>query len=136
MKTVRMHHKFSALFPAVLDPMNIKSSVRALVLYMLLSCFISKPWSLSSHYKKTPPGIKLKGWEAGIYPVSTFVLRYPRPFCKPAKFRPHPFTSTHLSEIAYISHTHKPANFLQISSMQIPFKHIHPLSATNDNAGV
>lgn len=65
MKTVRMHHKISALFPILLDPRNIKSSVRALILYVQLSCFISKAWALSSHYEKSLQGISWRDGRQG-----------------------------------------------------------------------
>lgn len=143
-KMLRASHKvsrdalrsFLALCLILSDPMDIKASDSQSSGFVC-ACFISKLWSLILIIKKkNPPENKQKGWETVRYPASAFALRYTGPACKPAKFRPHRFTSAHLPGIAYISRTPNPANFFQIASMQIPFKHIHPLCAANDNVRV
>lgn len=127
---------FSALLLILLNPMNIKASDSQSSGFVCAVALIHFQTMFFDFSLQKPPENKLKGWQAVRYPASAFVLRYTGPACKPAKFRPHPFISAHLPGIAYISHMRNTANFLQIASMQIPFKHTHPLCVTNDNAWV
>lgn len=127
---------FSALFLILLHPMNIKASDSQSSGFVCAIALIHFQTMVFDFSLQKPPENKLRGWQAVRYPVSAFVLTYTGPACKPAKFRPHPFISAHLPGTAYISHMRNQANFLQIASIQIPFKHTHPLCVTNDNAWV